>query len=539
MYDQCIPRRVALAARLRAQVRPCSLESELHTDVTHHSDLTALSAVALRAAIGRRDISPVELMDACIERIAAFNPAINAIAATDFARARTAARAAEQAVMRGDTLGPLHGLPLGVKDLLDTAGLLTTSGNVGRRNHVPAHDNTLVARLRAAGAIVTAKTNVPDMGAGANTRNAVWGATGNPFNPALNAGGSSGGSAAALALDMLPLATGSDTGGSLRIPAALCGVVGLRPSPGVVANNARPLGWSVISVLGPMARDVADTALMLRASTGIDPRDPLSYAVPDLAAPLPTVDLSRMRIGTTEDFGICPVDPSIRRSLRLRVKALEGLGARCEPVTLDVRDADRVFDILRAESFHAGYADTLRRAPETLAPHVRANIEMAGNMTLADRAWAHVAQTQIAQRFARAFDDFDLIIAPTSPVSPFPWTTLYAEQVDGQAMRNYYQWLALTYVPTLATNPALALPCGLDEAGMPFGLQLIGPLRGDARLLAMASALEQAFAGDAALRRPLPDLQALQSARPELRSIVTHAPGTGSGDAMDTTATAV
>jgi Asp-tRNA(Asn)/Glu-tRNA(Gln) amidotransferase A subunit family amidase len=160
--------------------------------------------------------------------------------------------------MRGDALGPLHGLPLDVKDLQDTAGLLSTSGTVSRRNHVPTHDNALVARLRLAGAIVTAKTNVPDMGAGANTRNPVWGATGNPFDPALNAGGSSGGSAAALAVDMLPLATGSDTGGSLRIPAALCGVVGLRPSPGVVANDARPLGWSVISVLGPRARDVAD-----------------------------------------------------------------------------------------------------------------------------------------------------------------------------------------------------------------------------------------------------------------------------------------
>ncbi|MCB2008178.1 MAG: amidase [Rhodoferax sp.] len=489
--------------------------------------------------IGRREISPLELMDACIARIEALNPAINAIAATDFERARAGARAAQAAVMRGDTLGPLHGLPLGVKDLQDTAGLLSTSGTVSRRNHVPAHDNTLVARLRAAGAIVTAKTNVPDMGAGANTRNPVWGATGNPFDPARNAGGSSGGSAAALAVDMLPLATGSDTGGSLRIPAALCGVVGLRPSPGVVANDARPLGWSVISVLGPMARNVADTHLMLQASTGIEPRDPLSYAEPALAAPLAAVDLSTLRVGFTEDFGICAVDPAIRRSLRQRVAALEALGVRCEPLALDLADADRVFDILRAESFYAGYADTLRDAPHTLAPHVRANIEMAGAMTLADRAWAHLAQTRIARRFATAFERFDLIVAPTSPVTPFPWTTLYAETVDGQAMRNYYHWLALTYIPTLATNPALALPCGVDEAGMPFGLQLIGPLRGDARLLAMAAALEQAFAADPVLRRPRPDLQALRAPRPALRSIVTHPPGGDGGTAMTATTTAV
>ncbi|MCW5641314.1 MAG: amidase [Rhodoferax sp.] len=507
--------------------------------MTHDSDLTARSAVELRAMIGRREISPLELMDACIARIEALNPAINAIAATDFERARAGARAAQAAVMRGDTLGPLHGLPLGVKDLQDTAGLLSTSGTVSRRNHVPAHDNTLVARLRAAGAIVTAKTNVPDMGAGANTRNPVWGATGNPFDPARNAGGSSGGSAAALAVDMLPLATGSDTGGSLRIPAALCGVVGLRPSPGVVANDARPLGWSVISVLGPMARNVADTHLMLQASTGIEPRDPLSYAEPALVAPLAAVDLSTLRVGFTEDFGICAVDPAIRRSLRQRVAALEALGVRCEPLALDLADADRVFDILRAESFYAGYADTLRDAPHTLAPHVRANIEMAGAMTLADRAWAHLAQTRIARRFATAFERFDLIVAPTSPVTPFPWTTLYAETVDGQAMRNYYHWLALTYIPTLATNPALALPCGVDEAGMPFGLQLIGPLRGDARLLAMASALEQAFAADPALRRPQPDLLALRTPRPELRSIVTHPPGGDEGTATTATTTAV
>ena len=209
-----------------------------------HDTLVQHMAVELRRLIGSRRLSPVELMQACIARIERFNPAINAIAATDFERALQGARQAEAQVMRGEPLGLLHGLPLGVKDLQDTAGLLTTYGNIRLRGNVPQSDNALVARLRAAGAIVTAKTNVPDMGAGANTRNAVWGATGNPCDTALNAGGSSGGSAAALAVDMLPLATGSDTGGPLRIPAALCGVVGLRPSPGLVANDARPLGWS-------------------------------------------------------------------------------------------------------------------------------------------------------------------------------------------------------------------------------------------------------------------------------------------------------
>lgn len=493
-------------------------------------ELTALDAVEMRALIGRRAVSPVELMDACIARIERLNPAVNAIAATDFQRACAAARSAEAAVMRGDPLGPLHGLPLAVKDLQDTAGLLTTSGNIGRRHHVPARDNALVARLRAAGAIVVAKTNVPDMGAGANTRNPVWGATGNPFDPKLNAGGSSGGSAAALALDMVPLATGSDTGGSLRIPAALCGVVGLRPSPGLVANDARALGWSVISVLGPMARKVADTRLLLRASAGVDGRDPLSCEQSDLHASPAEVDPSRLRIGYSEDFGCCAVDPMIRRTFRSRITALERLGAACRPLAPELREAHRVFDILRAESFYAAFADVLRSAPETLASHVRANVEMAGRMSLGDRAWAHLAQTRISRSFAEAFAELDLIVAPVSPVTPFPWTQLHAEQIDGEAMENYYRWLSLTYVTTLATNPALALPCGRDEAGMPFGLQLIGALRGDAALLSMAEALERAWQADPVLCRPRPDVAALHRPRPELRSIVTHPPGDTRGD---------
>jgi len=497
------------------------------------STLPETSAVELRRLIGTRQLSPVELMDTCIARIEAVNPAINAICATDFDRARASAREAEAQVMRGVPLGPLHGLPLGVKDLQDTAGLLTTYGNVRLRGNVPTADNVLVSRLRAAGAIVTAKTNVPDMGAGANSRNPVWGATGNPFNPALNAGGSSGGSAAALAADLLPICTGSDTGGSLRIPAALCGVVGLRPSPGLVANDARPLGWSVISVLGPMGRSVADTALQFAASVGPDARDPLSYPV-DASKfwPLKEVDLSGLRIGTTEDFGVCIVDPEIRRVFQGRVEAIRPLVARCEPVDLQLGDADRAFDTLRAESFVAAFADTFRNAPETLGPNVRANVEMAAAITLADRAWAHLEQTRIQRRFAKAFEQYDLILAPVTPVSPFPWTELFAGRIDGQEMRNYYHWLGLTYVVTLATNPALSLPCGADEHGMPFGLQVIGRLHGDAQLLSAAQALEQAFASSPALRRPRPDMQALRTARPELKSIVTHPPLLGGAQGL-------
>lgn len=491
-----------------------------------------LSAVELRRRIGAKQLSPVELMDACIARIEAINPAINAISATDFERARQGARQAELAVMRGEPLGALHGLPLGVKDLQNTEGLLTTFGNIQFRGNVPKADDTLIARLKNAGAIVTAKTNVPDMGAGANSRNPVWGATGNPFNPQLNAGGSSGGSAAALATDMLPICTGSDTGGSLRIPAAICGVVGFRPSPGVVPNNARPLGWSAISVLGPMGRTVADTALLMASGLGIHPHDPLSVDVnPSSFWPLENLDLSGLRVGYTEDFGACAVDQGIRRVFRDRVKALSAHVASVRSLDLDFSNGHRCFDILRAESFVAAFADAYRNNPEKLGPNVRANVEMAASITLADRAWAHLEQTRLNRQIQDAFKEVDLIVSPVTPVSPFAWTTLYADEVDGKKMQNYYEWLSLTYMMTLATNPAVSLPCGVDEKGMPFGLQMIAPLRQDGRLMQMAHAVEQAFAHDARYARPQPDLNKLTTPHPELKSIVTHPPIL-SGDAQ-------
>jgi amidase len=487
--------------------------------------LVEKSAVELRALIRRKELSPVELMDACIARIEALNPHINAVTATDFERARAAAKQAEVQVMQQADLPLLHGLPMGVKDLQETAGLLTTYGNVGMRGNVPKADNSYVAKLKQAGAIVTAKTNVPDMGAGANSRNPVWGATGNPFNPALNAGGSSGGSAAALAVDMFPICTGSDTGGSLRIPAALCGIVGLRPSPGAVANDTRALGWSAISVLGPMARSVDDTALMMAASLGADPMDPLSY---DLSSgplwPLPEVDVSQLRVGYTEDFDLCHVDPGIREVFRKRINAIKPLVKRCEPVSFEVAHAHRTFDVLRAESFFAAFGDPVKNPPDTLGPNVRANLAIAEKISLGDRAMAHLAQTHLMRQFAKKFQDFDLIIAPNTPLSPFPWTELYAKEVDGHAMNNYYHWLELTYVVTLATNPALALPCGVDLNGMPFGLQLIGELRQDAKLLAMSHALEMALASNKATARPKPVQDRLRQSSVNLKDIVTHPP---------------
>jgi Asp-tRNA(Asn)/Glu-tRNA(Gln) amidotransferase A subunit family amidase len=494
------------------------------------TELVEQSAVELRRLIGSKAISPVELLEACIARIEQVNPFVNAVTATCFDRARTEARAAEHAVMQGAPLGLLHGLPLGVKDLEPTEGLLTTWGSSIYRDHVPQEDIELVARLRKAGAIVAGKTNVPEMGAGANSRNDVWGATGNPFNPNLNAGGSSGGSAAALACDMLPVCTGSDTGGSLRIPAAKCGVVGFRPSPGVVPSVRKPLGWTPISVVGPMGRTVEDACLQLAASAGMNAGDPLSYPLDPLSFLKPLdVDLSRLRVAWTEDFGTCAVNDSIRATMRRKIGSMRHLFQRCDEVEFDLGEAHRCFDVLRAEAFVAGMHAAYERDPASLGPNSRANYEMGARMSLLDSAWAQAEQTRLIKRFQATFADYDLVLSPTTPVTPFPWTQPYADTINGETQANYYRWLALTYVVTLTTHPAISLPCGVDHAGMPFGLQIVGGFRADHQVLGAAHAMEKAFAGDVQLRRPRPDLAALRPAEPSLTSIVKTPPSLHGG----------
>ncbi|WP_020202566.1 amidase [Cupriavidus sp. WS] len=499
------------------------------------AELAELTAPELRSMILARRISPVEVLRSCIRRIEAVNPYVNAVTATCFERAGTQARAAERALGAGKPVGLLHGLPMGVKDLEETQGLLTTYGSPLYRGNLPPRDNVLVSRLRAAGAILVGKTNVPEFGAGANTRNPVWGATGNPFDPRLNAGGSSGGSAAALACDMLPVCTGSDTGGSLRIPAAKCGVVGMRPSPGLVPSERRLLGWSALSVVGPMGRTVAEAALQLAATVGLCDADPLSQdAQPHGLLNLRAADLATLRVGFTEDFGACEVDDGIRATFRERIARIAGLFASCEPVGFagePLGEVHRCFDIMRSQAFVAAMRGAYENDPASIGPNARANYELGAAFSLADAAWAHAEQTRIFRAFQRLYSRFDVILAPTTPVSPFPWTRPHAEAINGKPLPNYYRWLDLTYIVTLATNPALSLPCGLDRQGLPFGLQVIAPFRRDLRLLEIASALESAFSADTVLRRPRPDLAALKTSAAALRSIVTHPPLTDAAPA--------
>ena len=485
------------------------------------ADPCDLTAVEARRLIGHRRLAPTELLESCIARIEAVDPAVNAMVARDFERARRAAQAADASVARGDDLPPLHGLPIGIKDLQDTAGLRTTYGSPIFRDHVPAADERLVAAVRAAGAIVIGKTNTPEFGAGANTRNAVYGATGNPFDPTRSAAGSSGGSAVALATGMAPLCSGSDTGGSLRNPAAFSGIVGFRPTPGLVANEKRSLGWSNLPVAGPMARTVPDLCLLLSAMVSDDARDPLATTVHgnavrravDFAVPA-RIDLSRLRVALTADFGFAPTERHIAEVFTEKTGLFRHVFARAEDSSPDCAGADEAFEVLRALGFLAGHADKVRARPDDVGPNVRANVEEGLRYTAADVARAQSLQTALYRRWQDFFRDHDVILTPSITISPRPWRELCPAEIDGRPTRTYFHWLALAYAVTLPGHPAMSLPVGLDRHGMPFGLQIVGPRGGDAFVLAVAAELASLLAGDPRTARPAPDLARLGSAPP-------------------------
>ncbi len=466
-----------------------------------------LSAVEARRLIGAKKLSPVELLDSCLERIGAVNPALNAIVAMDETGAKAAAKAAEAAVMRGDELGLLHGLPLGIKDLQATGGLRTTWGSLIYKDHVPERDEATVANLREQGAVILAKTNTPEFGAGANTKNKVYGATGNPFDPEKTCAGSSGGSAVALATNMLPLATGSDYGGSLRTPAGFCGVSGFRPSPGVVPGPERSTALSPFSVNGPMGRTVADLHLLLKAQIDLDKHDPFSsddvLRIPEV---LPPVDLGSVRVAISADLGCSPMDTNIRRVFDERVRTFRSAFADAQDRDPDLGPVHDVFEILRGIYFVGAHRERLEKHRDLLGPNVIDNTERGLKLTASDIAWANVEQSKIYHRFLEFFDDADILICPTASVSPFPHAQLAITEINGEAMPTYMRWLAITYALTTAIPAAAVIPCGVDHMGMPFGIQIVGPNGSDALVLAVANELEQMLAKNPATARPVPDL---------------------------------
>ncbi len=478
-------------------------------------------AVEARRLIGCKQLSAAELTESCIARIAAVDPAVNAMVARDFDRARAAAAACDAATMRGDALGPLHGLPLGVKDLEDVAGLRTTYGSTLFRDHVPTRDELIVQASRKAGAVVLGKTNTPEWGAGANTRNAVYGATGNPFDPLRSAAGSSGGSAAALATGMVPLATGSDMGGSLRNPAAFCGIVGFRPTPGLVPSEKRALGWNPLSVLGPMARTVPDLCLLLSCMVSDDARDPLAYTAAGRAMRRPeefavpgAVSLAGLRIALTPDFGVAPTERHIAEVFAEKTALFRHVFARCEEASPDCAGTNEAFETLRAAGALASHHDRVRDTPDAVGPNVHADVAAGLRLSALDVAQASRHQTVLYRRWVGFFDEFDVILSPAVTISPRPWSELFPASIDGVPTRTYFHWLALAYAVSIVGHPAVSLPVGLDRNGTPFGLQIVGRRGGDAQVLAVAAALERLLAGDPRTARPIPDIAALAAAAP-------------------------
>ncbi|MDX1540020.1 MAG: amidase [Geminicoccaceae bacterium] len=466
-----------------------------------------LAAVEARRLIGTKALSPVELLASCRARIEVVNSRVNAFVTFCWDRAEMEAKAAERAVMAGEPLGPLHGLPLGVKDLAVTEGVRTTFASPQFADWVPEADERQVAVCRAAGAIVVGKTNTPEFGAGANTVNHVFGATGNPFDLDKTVAGSSGGSAAALATGMVPLATGSDMGGSLRNPAAYCGITGFRPSPGVIPSELRLHGYSPLGVNGPMARDAADTLLLHRVMAGFDTRDPLS--IPDATSDGAPVDLSSLRVVISEDLGFAPVSNEIRETFRNAVGQFEGVFGRVERRDPDMTGADEAFEGARCLAFLAAHHDTYLNRREVLGPNLIANLEQAIAMSAADAARALKLQTEVYRRFLDFMADVDVLICPAMAVTPFPHRQLYVDEIDGVQLRTYFHWLALAYGLTLTTSPVACIPCGQDGHGMPFGIQIAGPRLQDVKTLRTAEALQAHLSTLPGLGRPVPDLATL------------------------------
>jgi amidase len=452
--------------------------------------LCTLTAIELVERIRRKQVSAREVMTAHLARIERVNPKVNAIVTLVAERALADAAKADEQTSRGGALGVLHGLPVAHKDLVDTAGIRTTHGSRFFRDHVPTTDALIVSRLRAAGAITCGKTNTPEFGAGSQTFNEVFGATRNPFDVTKTCGGSSGGAAVSLTCGMVPVADGSDTGGSLRNPAAFCNIVGFRPSPGRVPAEA---SWSPFSVSGPMARTVADVALFLSAIAGPDPRAPLSIQEDParLRAPLAR-SFKGVRVAWWTGLSGIPVEPEITRVVNDTRRVFEGLGCLVEEAEPDFTGVDQAFPALRYVANHPQYAPLIRQQPDWVKDTIKYEVAEAEKLTGADIGRAMARQSQMFTQSRQFFERYDYFVLPVTQVAPFDVDTPYPTAINGTPMKTYIDWMRSCWYISFMSNPAISVPAGFTSSGLPVGLQIVGRHRDDWSVLQMAHAFEQA-----------------------------------------------
>lgn len=459
------------------------------------SDLFRLSARETVSHLKRGKISPFDLIDAAHARIEATDRALNALPTLCIERARDhAEKILRENSDRVDDPAWLGGLPIVVKDLNDVAGVRTTYGSPLFADHVPDRSDAMVETLERNGAIVIAKSNTPEFGHGANTFNEVFGKTRNPWNTAMTCGGSSGGSAVAVAAGQAWLATGSDLGCSLRTPAAFCAVVGLRPTPGRVARSRTRLPFDNLWVQGPLARNVGDAALMLDAMAGAHPLDPIALPAPcasfqtALDHPAPP-----RRVAYAPDLGgIVPVAKEIAEVCAAGVERFKDIGATVEEACPDLSDARAIFHVLRAAHLVGDLALIIEGHRERVKPEVLWNLEQGYKLTAREIAGAERARGALYGRIAEFFETYDLLVSPATIVPPFDVNIRSIQEVEGHKLETYFDWYAIAYAITLTSLPAISVPCGFTASGLPVGLQVVGPPRGEAPLLAAAWLFEQA-----------------------------------------------
>jgi amidase len=468
------------------------------------SDLCDLSARALAALVRAGQVSALEVMDAHLARIAQWNPHVNAIIGMQPPEAcRDLARQADARAARGEVLGPLHGLPIAFKDLQEAAGLPFTRGSPIYRDAIGRNDSVVVERLRHAGALPIGKTNVPEFGLGSHTYNPVWGTTRNPYDLTKSAGGSSGGAGAALATGMLPIADGSDLGGSLRNPANFNNVVALRPSVGVVPTAPDPFPRLGFGVNGPLGRSADDVALLLGVMAGADSRDPGCEPSDPAALGAPLVGAvgrAPRRAAWSPDLGGLPIEPAVRRVLDAQRRTLENVGCVVEEATLDLAGADEIFLAIRRWRSAAVYGPLLDAHRGQMKPELVEEVERGQRVSGSDLAATLQAHTDLLSRVARFFERFDVLVCAVNQVAPFDATLDWPKAIGGVPMDHYIAWMKSTYWITATFAPAVSVPAGFTENGLPVGLQLVGRPRGDRQLLELAHLFEQA--NDAGRLRP-------------------------------------